>query len=165
MTRAILSRLLPLVATASLVACAWVALAPAQVGGLVRVVVVEGASMEPELSAGDLAVVRFGGSPEIGDAVLYHDEDLGADVLHRVVDERGGRFVLKGDSNSFLDNARPMRSEVDGKLWFSIPRLGSAVAWGRQPLHLAIAVFVIALLVLARGASRPRGSGTRSATS
>jgi signal peptidase I len=165
MTRVILSRLLTLVATASLLACAWVALVPAQLGGLVRVVVVDGSSMEPELSAGDLAVVRFGGSPRIGDTVLYHDDELGADVLHRIVDTTGGRLVLKGDSNSFLDDPRPRPSEVEGRLWFSIPQLGSAVVWGRQPLQLALVVFVVALLALTRDAGRSRGSGTRSATS
>jgi signal peptidase I len=165
MARSILTKFLSLVAAAFLVAGAWVVLAPPQLGGLVRVVVVDGSSMEPVLSAGDLAVLRSGASSEVGDAVLYHDPQLGADVLHRIVETKGGRLVLKGDANSFLDDTHPSPSDVQGKLWFSIPRAGSAIAWGRQPLHVAVVVFVAALLALTGDAGRTRRRAARSATS
>ena len=37
----------------------------------------------------------------VGDVVLYDSRELGTKVLHRIVRIEGGRFVLKGDNNSF----------------------------------------------------------------
>ena len=59
-----------------LIAAAWLLFAPAELGGATRYAVVEGASMEPGLSRGDLVLVRGGGEPDVGDAVLYRDPTL-----------------------------------------------------------------------------------------
>ena len=108
-----------------MVGVAWLLFAPAGLGGATRYAVVEGASMEPSLSRGDLVLVRGGHEPKIGDAVLYRDPVLGVRVLHRVIAKEDGRLVLKGDANDFVDDARPVPSEVIGSYWFSIPRAGS----------------------------------------
>ena len=56
---------------------AWLLFAPASLGGATRYAVVEGASMEPRLSRGDLVLVRAGSAPRVGDVVLYRDPVLG----------------------------------------------------------------------------------------
>ena len=109
-----------------LIAAAWLLFAPAELGGATRYAVVEGASMEPGLSRGDLVLVRGGGDADVGDAVLYRDPTLGVRVLHRVIAKEDGRLVLQGDANDFVDDARPRPSDVIGAYWFSIPRAGSA---------------------------------------
>jgi signal peptidase I len=134
-----------------LIAAAWLLFAPAELGGATRYAVVEGASMEPGLSRGDLVLVRGGGEPDIGDAVLYRDPTLGVRVLHRVIAKEDGRLVLQGDANDFVDDARPRPSEVIGSYWFSIPRAGSALLWLQQPLHAALLAFALALIALAGG--------------
>jgi signal peptidase len=110
--------------------------------------------MEPTLHAGDLAVARTDREVAVGDAVLYRDELLGVDVLHRIVRRDGDAFVLRGDANDFLDATRPTRAEVGGELWFSVPYAGSVIVWARQPLHAAIGVFVLTFLLLAGGVRR-----------
>jgi signal peptidase I len=136
-----------------LLAAAWLLFAPAQLGGATRYAVVEGASMEPGLSRGDLVLVRGGGEPEIGDAVLYRDPTLGVRVLHRVIGEKGGRLVLQGDANDFVDDAHPLPSDVIGSYWFSIPRAGSVLLWLQQPLHAALLVFGLAIVALSGGSA------------
>lgn len=132
----------------SLLAAGWLFLAPSQLGGGMRYAIVEGSSMAPMLSRGDLAVVRSTSEVSVGDVVLYRDPDLGVEVLHRVTALEDGRLVLKGDSNDFLDDARPTAADVEGSLWFAVPYAGSAFVWMREPLHAALLVFVLTLLAL-----------------
>jgi signal peptidase I len=142
---------------------AWLLLAPAQLGGATRYAVVEGSSMEPGLSRGDLVLVRAGPEPVVGDVVLYRDPSLRARVLHRVKDVENGRLVLQGDANDFLDDARPRPSEVIGTYWFSVPRAGTALLWLAQPLHAALLAFVLTIVALAGGgAARPAARGEAS---
>jgi signal peptidase I len=142
----------------------WLLLGPAQLGGPARYAIIDGTSMVPTLVDGDLAIVRAEGEPRKGEIVLYHDPRLGVDVLHRIVREtRGGRFVMKGDNNDYLDDARPTADELGGTLWFTVPYLGAGVEWLRQPLHAAIAVFVLVALGFAGGggATHRRRARTR----
>jgi len=146
-------------------ATAWVLFGPAQLGGATRYAIVAGSSMEPELHHGDLAVVRSGGDLERGVVALYDDPELGVSVLHRIVRVSGGRYVLKGDNNDFLDETRPTRREIAGSLWFAVPYAGSSLAWAREPLHAALFVFFLAVFALGGGVeatwTRPTRSGTR----
>jgi signal peptidase I len=134
-----------------MVGAVWLLFAPAELGGATRYAVVEGASMEPGLGRGDLVLVRGGRAPEVGDAVLYRDPALGVRVLHRVTAKEGGRLVLQGDANDFVDDARPRPSEVIGSYWFSIPRVGSLLFWLQQPLHAALLAFGLTIVALAGG--------------
>jgi signal peptidase I len=133
---------------------AWLLFAPGQLGGATRYAVVEGASMEPGLHRGDLALVRGGHEPGVGDVVLYRDPALGVRVLHRVIRVEDGRLVIQGDANDFVDDAHPAPSEVIGSLWFSVPRAGSALLWLQQPLHAALLAFALTLVALGGGAAR-----------
>ena len=84
-------------------------------------------------------------------------------MLHRVVREtEGGRVVLKGDNNDYLDDARPTADELGGTLWFSVPRLGAGVEWLREPLHAAIVVFILFALAFAGGGGATARRRTRA---
>ena len=152
-------RVVVFVLVAAVAVIGFVLLGPAQLGGPARYAIIDGSSMVPTLADGDLAIVRVDGELERGEIALYHDPRLGVDVLHRIVRETGDRFVLKGDNNDYLDDARPTAAELGGTLWFSIPYLGSGIEWLRQPLHAALAVFVFFALAFAggTGATRRRG--------
>lgn len=153
---------------AAALAAAWAVLAPPQLGGATRYVILDGSSMEPSLEAGDLALVRGTDDVSKGDVVLYEHPGLDARVLHRVVRETGGRLVLKGDNNDFLDDVRPAADAVEGELWLSVPHVGSAIVWVREPLHAALAVLILSFVALggltALVASRRRTSGRSAAT-
>jgi hypothetical protein len=156
MGRVSVSRVVAVTILAVVAAAGWFLLGPAELGGPARYAIIDGSSMAPSLVDGDLAIIRAGGEPETGKVVLYHDARLGVDVLHRVVRETGDRYVLKGDNNDYLDDARPTADELGGTLWFSVPRLGAAVEWIRQPLHAAIVVFLLATVAFAGGGGAAR---------
>lgn len=150
-------------ASVALLTAGWPFLAPAQLGGSTRYAIVEGSSMAPLLSDGDLAVIRSRDDVSVDDVVLYQEPDLGVGVLHRVVRLDGDHLVLKGDANDFLDDLRPTAAEVEGSLWFSVPYAGSALAWIRTPLHAALLVFALTFVALTGGSARrdPRGGMSR----
>jgi signal peptidase I len=153
MTRRTASRIGALVVIFAACAAAWAVLAPPELGGSTRYVITEGSSMEPKLHAGDLALVRAQETVEKGDVVLYEHPRLGVHVLHRIVRESGGRFVLKGDNNDYLDDVRPTTQEVKGELWVTLPGVGSAIVWAREPIHAALIVFCLAFFALGGGAA------------
>jgi signal peptidase I len=133
-------------------AAGWLLLGPAQAGGGTSYAVVVGSSMEPRLHRGDLAVVRRSETYGPGDVVLYDSRELGSKVLHRIVRVEGGRFVLQGDNNDFLDPERPTADQIVGKLWVGVPAVGRVTEWLREPLHAALLVGLVTLLALGGGA-------------
>ena len=127
---------------------AWVSFAPKQIGGSVSYVLTNGNSMEPNLHAGDLVMVRQQLSYRGGDVVAYRNQDLGgAIVLHRIVGIDEGRFVFKGDNNDFIDPYHPNRSELVGKLWLRIPSGGKYLDMIREPRNAALLGGLLALMV------------------
>ena len=139
----------------------WATLAPKQLGGPATYAFVVGSSMEPKLHRGDLAIVRGDERAAPGDVVLYHDQVLGREILHRVVALDGGRIVTKGDNNDFRDAYRPAPADVHGELWLRVPALGSALQWLREPRHAALVVGLTVVLALAAGTSAGAGSRGR----
>jgi len=144
--------------TLALLGSAWLVLAPPQLGGSTSFVVVDGTSMLPSLQGSDLVALRPASSPQVGDVVGYRSALLGRVVLHRITAIEGGRYVLKGDNNSFIDPDRPLRSEIVGKVWFHVPKGGHAIAWLHVPWVLAA---VAALFVLVIGFDGPRARSRR----
>ena len=130
-------------ATLFLALLVWVMFAPAQLGGRVTYVIVDGNSMEPNFQSGDLLLIRNRSDYGIGDAVTYRDADLGKFVFHRIIDLGLDRFVLQGDNNTWIDPYQPTREEIIGKLWVHIPKLGKAIEWLRVPVNLATAVALL----------------------
>ncbi len=131
------------------------ALAATQLGG-VSYLTVRGASMEPQLHAGDLAVIRRSGPYRVGDAVAYRSEQLQATLLHRIVEEEPDGFVLQGDNNDFTDPDRPAADDIVGKLWWRLPHAGRLLAAARQA-HWSIwiaAGLAVAALPAARATRR-----------
>ena len=150
-------------ATIAFFAIGWWLLGPSQLGGPTSYAVLSGTSMEPHLERGDLVLTRAKPSYSVGEVVLYEDHETGSRVLHRIIGERNGHFVTKGDNNDFVDPVHPAPDEVVGKFWFAVPGAGSVLAWLKRPVNLAI---LLTLLVLAglgggREVSRRRIPGAR----
>ena len=107
-------------------------------------------SMEPELSKGDLVIVRAAPAEKLqrGDIVTYYPTDeAGTTVTHRVINTlmKDGQILIetRGDA---VDQADPMfpGDAVIGIVVFHIPLLGAAVAWIQTHLVLSIGAVVLA---------------------
>ena len=150
----------------ALVIAAWLVFAPLQVGGQAAYAIVSGNSMEPGFHRGDLVVLRQASDYQIGDVVTYRHPTLGP-VIHRIIAENDGRFVLKGDNNTWLDSHQPTQAEMIGKLWAYVPRLGGIIEQMRRPwaaaLLAALGGIAIAISVTAN-AFRPSSKQRRRQT-
>lgn len=135
--------------------------APEPVGGSANYIVVNGISMEPMLHGGDLVIARRSSSFQIGDVVIYRDPTIGP-VIHRITEEQDGHFTFKGDNNAWLDAYHAARSEIIGRLWLYVPRLGSLFMSLRQPRSMAMVTVCLAMVLLffkgTRGKSKRRGT-------
>jgi signal peptidase I len=133
---------------------------PARLGGAVSYVITHGVSMQPRFHTGDLAVVRRAGSYHVGEIAAYHSPSLHTVVLHRIVAIVNGRYIFKGDHNTWLDADHVGRSQILGRLWVHVPAVGNFVWWLVQPLHLLL--LVVGLLLLTGGeTARRRRPSTR----
>lgn len=128
---------------------------------------VSGTSMEPAITSGDLIVLGRSGPYRVGDVVAFHDVTLGgALIVHRIVDERDGRFVTRGDSNDFIDEHRPLPDEIVGR---QILRIASGAEIARRSTHpiyfgLVAAISASLLMPAFRARRRRRRDGDRRRT-
>ncbi len=157
---------LPLVA----LTLVWFVLAPLELGGTTTCVITRGVSMQPGFHTGDLAILRVSGAYQVGDIVAYRDPQIGR-VMHRIVGEDGGLFVMKGDNNDFVDPYEPARSDIVGKLWVHLPGVGKWLQAVQQPMAAAMVATMAGMLLFApigadqqrrrRLGRRDAGSGKR----
>ena len=114
------------------------------------------ASMEPKLPPGTLVVVKPVDASEIriGDVVTYQPNSGVAEyITHRVVSvsrsTNGGiAFITKGDNNADPDPAPVTAPQVMGRVWYSLPWIGTlntALGGGGK----AWIVIVVAVLLFA----------------
>lgn len=135
-------RVLSALATVVLVVAAWWALAPPQLGGSTSYVVTEGVSMLPRFHAGDVVLLRKEPSYHVGEVAGYHNTQLGAVVMHRIVAIRGRHFVFKGDNNQFATTYEPTQTQIVGAEWVHL------AGAGRYLMVLRVPVVAAALLAL-----------------
>lgn len=80
-------------------------------------------SMDPTITAGSLVYVAQTGDYQPGDVITYtHD---GVTVTHRIVEEKNGGYVTKGDANDQRDPYLVERSNVHGKAILWLPYYGT----------------------------------------
>lgn len=136
-----------LIIQAALLALCWALFAPMQLGGQTGYAVINGNSMEPTMHAGDLALLRPIDEAAVGDVVLYHDPDIGP-VIHRIIEQDADRYVLQGDNNTWLDPYRPTDNDMQGRLWFFIPKAGSVFDWIAEPYRMALLTGIIGIVLI-----------------
>lgn len=113
--------------------------------GMLRVVLT--GSMEPTLHPGDVILMRppFG---EIKPGMIVTYQVERRPITHRVVEVRGDMLVTRGDNNDKNDPWLVPVSKVIGVPLVSIPYLGYVFEFIRQPLGLALVVFVPCAVLL-----------------
>ena len=126
---------------------------PLALGGGTTYLATHGISMEPDFQAGDLVMLRTADRYAVGDVVAYRSPSLNTVVMHRIVSADVSGFVTQGDNNDWLDQDKPSKDEILGRLFLRIPRGGIALDALASPGAL---VFVVCgLLLVAGNARRP----------
>lgn len=81
-------------------------------------------SMIPEISSGDLIVIKEQKSYQKGDILAYRNDDNEI-ITHRVIDIQNEKYKLKGDNNNASDDHLIELSKIEGVYKTKIPVLGS----------------------------------------
>ena len=126
----------------------WMFLVPVQLGGTASYVVTEGTSMLPDFEADGLVVTRAQDDYRVGEIVAYHNRELDAVVMHRIVEHDGNRFVLQGDNNDYRDTFLPTEADLIGKQWVHWPGARRYLRLIRDPLTFAVLIGVVAVVSL-----------------
>lgn len=120
-----------------------------QIAGLKPVVVMSG-SMEPAIRTGSLAFIDTG-EREIFEGDVISFTAGGLLVTHRVIGITEQGYRTKGDNNDDPDAGIVKASSVQGKILFSIPRLGRFLKTIVLPSGIGFTLLYILLKVIYRG--------------
>ena len=146
--------------TPLLVSALWVLFAPISLGGDFSYAIVSGDSMEPLFTTEDVILLRRAGDYEIGDVVAYRHPDIG-NVLHRIVDDDGERFTLRGDNRRGDDEYHPTRAEMVGREWYVIKGGGRVLREIQRPRNAVLLSLAVVALALPAGMRTGRHGGRR----
>jgi signal peptidase len=145
------------------VLAAWfVFLRPESLGGSTAYLLVRGTSMLPTYETGELVVMRAQDHYAIGDVVAYHvpagEVGEGHLVIHRIVGNQDGRWIMQGDNNKSIDPWMPATSDIAGAAWVEVPAIGRFLAAARQPAVLGAlaSAFAVMAMLWRRPARRAR---------
>lgn len=138
---------------------------PASLGGSASYILVAGQSMLPTYRSGDLVIALPKPAYLPGDVVVFTvpagEPGAGGQVIHRIVAERGGVLVTRGDNNGWDDRWQPTAANVLGSPVAHVPGAGSLLALVRTPMVAGVIGAVIAYVllepVLVHGSRRRRG--------
>lgn len=104
--------------------------------------VVLSGSMEPELSKGDLIIVKETESFDVNKVVVYQDGN--SLVVHRIIETNDTEVITKGDANNTAD--KPIeKTRIKGEVVFSVPCIGTIVEFIKTPIGT---ILIIALAIL-----------------
>jgi len=112
-------------------------------------------SMEPELSVGDVIVVKECKEYKVGDVVVFQQGY--SLTVHKIIEKNGNVITTQGTANNTPDNPIDV-SDVKGKVVFNIPNFGAVVDIIRSPIVTFILIGAAGYL-LAMSYRKERESG------
>jgi signal peptidase len=150
------------VAVVGVVVCGW--------SNGVRFYAVESGSMLPTFGEGDLVIDTPTSAAtvfRVGDVITFHPTP-GYTVTHRIVAIDKDGIATKGDANPSGDIGFIQPSMIAGRVAFSVPYGGNAVAFLRNPVGVvALLVLLIGLVVvweLTEDTPSPKRAATNTAS-
>jgi len=121
--------------------------------GNYKVLTVVSGSMAPAIKMGSVVVVKPATDYKIGDVITFGPySKIKAPTSHRIYDIKviGGQsvYITKGDANNAPDANGVQKKDIIGKVLFSIPYVGYAVNFAKQPLGFALIIIVPAAAII-----------------
>lgn len=105
-------------------------------------------SMDPEISKGDLAIVKVTSSDSLkeNDIIAFRNDDDTV-TTHRIKtikkENKKTVYITKGDNNNTEDNDYVYQNKVEGLYLFKITGLGNVLMFIQKPVGLIACLFVI----------------------
>lgn len=126
------------------------------------IVVVEGSSMYPNLTKGDIVFLKGVSKEELAEDfkvgikdIIVYSLPTGKNIIHRiysVVYDKNGNiigFLTKGDNNPYIDGIVVTEDMIIGKVVFGpIPYVGFLVLFLRSPPGFILLIILTAFIIL-----------------
>ena len=106
-----------------------------------RILIVSSGSMSPELSLGDIIIIKEYSDYNVGDIVTYNVDNQYL-VTHRIIEKNGEQFVTKGDNNNTEDKELVKKNNIEGKVICNSKILKFVYS------HWLISIFIVLLLFI-----------------
>ena len=109
-------------------------------------------SMETEIYAGDLAVVKEVDTNTLkkGDIIAF--KSGGIEITHRIYDivQEDGitKYITKGDNNNTEDNGYVLPEQIEGLYQFKISRLGNLAMFVQTPTGMIICLSIPCIILI-----------------
>lgn len=118
-----------------------------------RLLIVQSGSMEPVIKVGSLVISGQRNEYKVGDIITFQDLDNPKiSITHRIVEineeQEEKTFTTKGDANQGVDQENIPASKVFGKVLFTIPYAGYAVAYTKTKQGLTLLIVIPAVLII-----------------
>lgn len=129
-----------------------------EVPGGYRLFVVQSGSMEPKVKTGSIVVVGKQNEYKVNDIITFlissnaNPNNLNSTVTHRIASIRTENnskvFQTKGDANKALDRESIIEKQILGKVLFSIPFAGYAVAFSKTQIGFILFIVVPSTIII-----------------
>jgi len=120
--------------------------------GNTKLMIVQSGSMEPTIKTGSVLIVKPVSDYVVGDIITFQKKGERVSTTHRIagIKEENGNILYetKGDANGGFDREGPFKSEVIGKVLFSVPYIGYVMNFIEQPLGFILIVGIPSLLII-----------------
>jgi len=121
--------------------------------GNYKVMTVISGSMQPAIKMGSVVIVKPASDYQIGDVITFGPySKTKVPTSHRIYDIKveGGQpvYITKGDVNNAPDSREIKKSDIVGKVLFSVPYMGYAVEFAKKPIGFALIIIIPAAIIV-----------------
>ena len=123
-----------------------------------RMFVVMSGSMRPKIKAGSIALVSRQEEYKTNDVITFlknpsdNARNIKSTITHRIVevhdDEGRPTFTTKGDANETPDIEMITERQILGKVLFSIPQAGKAIAFTKTQMGFTLLIVIPAAILI-----------------
>jgi signal peptidase len=121
-------------------------------GGYKTLIVLSG-SMEPKIHTGSVVAVKLTKNYAVGDVITFGENTkTKTPTTHRIVESKETNgiksYITKGDANNAPDQKPVSEKEILGKVLFSVPYVGYAVAAAQKPIGFMLIIVIPAVIII-----------------
>jgi len=121
--------------------------------GNIKSYVVLSGSMEPSIKTGSVVFIKPDSLYKQGDVITFgQSSKTQAPITHRIIETKvvnGTQvFMTKGDANNTADIAQIPKSDIQGKVFLTIPFLGYAVNFAKTRNGFILIILIPAVYII-----------------
>lgn len=115
--------------------------------GNYHVFLVQSGSMSPALKTGDVVIIKPVSLYKVNDIITFNSQQ-NFTVTHRIAQVNNDSFITKGDANPVADQNTVYTSDILGKVFFTIPKIGYFIMFVKSLPGLIILIIIPSTLII-----------------